>query len=372
MITPVNRTPGVRSKVDLLKNSSAIIIAMTEKHDNFETDLTDLSASSDDAMLDNSLRPKRLTDYIGQTPIKENVSIFISAAKKRGEPIEHILLYGPPGLGKTTLAHILANEMEVNIKITSGPAIQRSGDLVALLTNLQEGDVLFIDEIHRLQRNIEEVLYAAMEDYAIDLILGKGPSAKSMRMNLPKFTLVGATTKFGSLSSPLRDRFGAVHRLDFYNEDELAEIIRRSAKILNIEIEKTAIAEIAKRSRRTPRIANRILKRVRDWAEVKHNGKVNLKIAQEAITKLDIDEMGLDKNDRDYLKTIIDKFAGGPVGLETLAAALSEDRDTIEDVIEPYLLQLGFITRTNRGRVATPAAYSHLKIAIKLEPKTLF
>ncbi len=345
---------------------------MTELHDNFETDLTGAAALQDDEVLDNSLRPKKLVDYIGQVPIKENVSIFISAAKKRGEPIEHILLYGPPGLGKTTLAHILANEMEVNIKITSGPAIQRSGDLVALLTNLQEGDVLFIDEIHRLQRNVEEILYAAMEDYAIDLILGKGPSAKSMRMNLPKFTLVGATTKFGSLSSPLRDRFGAVHRLDFYDEDELAEIIRRSAKILNIKIDPAAIAEIAKRSRRTPRIANRILKRVRDWAEVKHNGSVNLKIAQEAIAKLDIDEVGLDKNDREYLTTIIKKFSGGPVGLETLAAALSEDKDTIEDVIEPYLLQLGFISRTNRGRVATPAAYGHLNIVTKPEPKTLF
>lgn len=345
---------------------------MAQSHDNFETDLTDLSASSDDEVLDSSLRPKRLTDYVGQVPIKENVSIFILAAKKRGEPIEHILLYGPPGLGKTTLAHILANEMEVNIKITSGPAIQRSGDLVALLTNLQEGDVLFIDEIHRLQRNIEEVLYTAMEDYAIDLILGKGPSAKSMRMNLPKFTLVGATTKFGSLSSPLRDRFGAVHRLDFYNEDELAEIIRRSAKILNIKIDQRAIEEIAQRSRRTPRIANRILRRVRDWAEVKHNGTIDLKIAKEAIHKLEIDQAGLDKNDRDYLAIIIEKFDGGPVGLETLAAALSEDHDTIEDVIEPYLLQLGFITRTNRGRVATPAAYMHLNIVMKAESATLF
>ncbi len=345
---------------------------MTEIHDNFETDLTDLSALADDEVLESSLRPKRLADYIGQTPIKDNISIFISAAKKRGEPIEHILLYGPPGLGKTTLAHILANEMEVNIKITSGPAIQRSGDLVALLTNLQKGDVLFIDEIHRLQRTVEEILYAAMEDYAIDLILGKGPSAKSMRMNLPKFTLVGATTKFGSLSSPLRDRFGAVHRLDFYNEDELTEIIRRSAKILNIKIEAGAIAEIAKRSRRTPRIANRILKRVRDWAEVKHDGQISAEIAREAITKLDIDQLGLDKNDRDYLLTIIKKFSGGPVGLETLAAALSEDRDTIEDVIEPYLLQLGFIARTNRGRVATPAAYDHLQIKARSEVKTLF
>jgi len=344
---------------------------MVNEHKNLETDLTEMSEIAEDIVLD-SLRPKKLIDYIGQVPIKDNVSIFIGAAKKRGEPIEHILLYGPPGLGKTTLAHILANEMEVSIKITSGPAIQRSGDLVALLTNLQEGDVLFIDEIHRLQRTVEEVLYSAMEDFAIDLILGKGPSAKSMRMNLPKFTLVGATTKFGSLSSPLRDRFGAVHRLDFYDENELAEIIRRSAKILDIKIDTTAIAEIAKRSRRTPRIANRILKRVRDWSQVKHDGKIDAKIAREAISKLDIDELGLDKNDRDYLSTIIEKFSGGPVGLETIAAALSEDRDTIEDVIEPYLLQLGFINRTNRGRVATPAAYDHLKITRPSETNTLF
>ncbi len=345
---------------------------MTDNFENnLETDITDVTVLQEDEALDFSLRPKRLRDYVGQESIKENIVIFTSAAKKRGEPVEHILLYGPPGLGKTTLAHILANEMEVNIKITSGPAIQRSGDLVALLTNLETGDVIFIDEIHRLQRNVEEILYAAMEDYAIDLVLGKGPSAKSMRMNLPKFTLVGATTKFGSLSSPLRDRFGAVHRLEFYSEDELAEIVRRSAQLLNIKIDQAATVEIAKRSRRTPRIANRILKRVRDWAEVKYSGKIDLRVAKEAIAKLDIDDLGLDKNDRDYLHAMIDKFNGGPVGLETLAATLSEDKDTIEDVIEPYMLQLGFINRTNRGRIVTSAACDHLNVAQKKEQAEL-
>lgn len=340
------------------------------ENSNTEVDLTDTSEILEDVVLD-SLRPKKLGDYVGQNSIKENLEIFISAASKRGEPVEHILFYGPPGLGKTTLAHILSNEMGVNIKITSGPAIQRSGDLVALLTNLQPGDVLFVDEIHRLMRNVEEILYSAMEDYAIDLIIGKGPSAKSMRMSLPKFTLVGATTKFGALSSPLRDRFGAIHRLEFYSEAELAEIIRRSAKILGIEIEPTAINEIAKRSRRTPRIANRILKRVRDWADVKHDGKITLKIAKEAISKLDIDMIGLDRNDREYLRAIIEKFDGGPVGLDTLAATLSEDKDTIEDVIEPYLLQLGFINRTNRGRMVTPGGYSHLGLVQKKGQETL-
>lgn len=328
---------------------------------NLETDLSE--NSFEEAEFEVTLRPKQFTDYIGQKQVKENLVIYIEAAKKRAEPIEHLMLYGPPGLGKTTLAHIIANETGVNIRVTSGPAIERAGDLVSILTNLAEGDILFIDEIHRLNRNIEEVLYPAMEDYAIDLILGKGPSAKTMRINLPQFTLIGATTKIGSLSSPLRDRFGAVHRLEFYSEEELAEIIRRAAQILNVKIEKDGIAEIAKRARRTPRIANRILKRVRDYAEVKYDGVITKNIAREALDQIDIDELGLDRNDREYLKTIISKFSGGPVGLDTIAAATSEDRDTIEDVIEPYLLQLGFIDRTPKGRIAKESAYTHLNIA---------
>lgn len=344
----------------------------TKKDENFESDLLDDSFSEDDEILDFSLRPKKIADYIGQNQIKENLVIFIEAARRRNEPVEHMLFYGPPGLGKTTLANIIASEMGVNIRTTSGPAIQRSGDLVSLLTNLAESDVLFIDEIHRLSRTVEEVLYSAMEDYAVDLILGKGPSAKAMRINLPKFTLVGATTKFGSLSSPLRDRFGFVHRLEFYEEPELEEIIRRSAKILNVEIDAGGTAEIAKRARKTPRIANRLLKRVRDFAEVRHNGKITRSIAQEAITKLDIDDLGLDRNDRAYLKMIIEKFAGGPVGLETIAAATSEDKDTIEDVVEPYLLQLGFINRTNRGRLVTTLAYQHLGVIEPFNQEKLF
>ena len=329
--------------------------------DNLETDL-DPSSFAEEDEFELTLRPKRFDDYVGQNQIKENLIIFIKAAKQRNEPIEHLMLYGPPGLGKTTLAHIIANETEVGIRVTSGPAIERAGDLASILTNLGDGDILFIDEIHRLNRNIEEVLYPAMEDYAIDLIMGKGPSAKTMRINLPKFTLIGATTKIGSLSSPLRDRFGAIHRLEFYTEKELAEIVRRAAIILEVKIDEGGINEIAKRSRRTPRIANRILKRVRDYAQVKYDGIITQKIAKEALDKIEIDDLGLDRNDRDYLVTIIKKFNGGPVGLDTIAAATSEDRDTIEDVIEPYLLQLGFIDRTKKGRIAKELAYKHLKI----------
>jgi len=325
-----------------------------------EKNIINTEIIEEDIELDNSLRPKKLSDYVGQNAIKENLDIFISAAKKRNEAVEHILLYGPPGLGKTTLAHIIANEMGANMRVTSGTAIERAGDLASILTSLQDGDILFIDEIHRLNRNIEEVLYPAMEDYAIDMILGKGPSAKTLRLDVPKFTLIGATTKIGALSSPLRDRFGNVFRLEFYETEELEDIIKRSAKILNIKHQKNGLVEIAKRSRKTPRVANRILKRVRDFAEVKHQGEIDEEIAGLALAMLDIDKLGLDKTDRMILECIIDKFNGGPVGLDALAAATSEDRDTIEDVIEPYLMRLGFIDRTPRGRVATPGAYEHL------------
>ena len=312
--------------------------------------------------LENSLRPKTLDEYIGQTKVKENLRVYIEAAKKRGEPLDHVLLYGPPGLGKTTLSNIISNEMNSNIKITSGPAIEKPGDLAALLTNLSEFDVLFIDEIHRLNKSVEEILYPALEDYTLDIIIGKGPSARSIRLDLPKFTLIGATTKAGSLTTPLRDRFGIVERLELYEPDDLQKIVKRSAGILNVNIDDKASMEIAKRSRGTPRIANRILKRVRDYALVLGNGDVDLEMAKIALNKLEIDDLGLDQTDRNILFTIINKYAGGPVGIEALAATTGEEIETIEDVYEPFLMQIGFISRTPRGRIALPTAYEHLNI----------
>lgn len=307
-----------------------------------------------------SLRPHALSEYIGQTKAKNNLSVFIQAAKKRGEPLDHVLLYGPPGLGKTTMAGIIANEMGVNMRITSGPAIEKSGDLAAILTNLNQNDILFIDEIHRLNRSVEEILYPAMEDYAIDIIIGKGPSARSIRLDLPKFTLVGATTRAGQLTSPLRDRFGVMLRLEMYSPEELNSIVSRSAGILGIEAEPEGTFEIARRSRGTPRIANRLLKRVRDFAQVKGDGKITKQVADAALQTLEIDRLGLDSVDRRMLTSIIRYFGGGPVGLETLAATIGEEACTLEDVYEPYLLQIGFLTRTPRGRCATLEAYSHL------------
>ncbi|MDU6632011.1 Holliday junction branch migration DNA helicase RuvB [Veillonella sp.] len=310
-----------------------------------------------------SLRPKYFNEYIGQREAKDNLNIYIQATKQRGEALDHVLLYGPPGLGKTTLAGIIANELGVNFRITSGPAIEKAGDLAAILTNLDEHDVLFIDEIHRLSRSVEEVLYSAMEDYALDIIIGKGPSARSVRIDLPKFTLVGATTRAGALAAPLRDRFGIVSRLEYYKQEELEFIVTRAAEILNIGIETAGASEIARRSRGTPRIANRLLKRVRDFAQVVGDGVITADIADEALKRLHVDKMGLDRIDRRVLKCIIENYDGGPVGIETIAAAVSEERDTIEDVYEPYLMQLGFLGRTPRGRVATKLAYDHLGIS---------
>ena len=312
--------------------------------------------------MENTLRPKLLNEYIGQDKVKENMKIYIEAAKKRKEPLDHVLLYGPPGLGKTTLASIIANEMKSNIKITSGPAIEKPGDLAAVLTNLEEFDVLFIDEIHRLSKSVEEILYPALEDFTLDIMIGKGPSAKSIRIDLPKFTLIGATTKAGSLTTPLRDRFGIVHRLELYSIENLSKIVMRSAKILKIEIEKEASYEIARRSRGTPRIANRLLKRVRDYALVIGDGNIDLKITKLALNALEIDEMGLDEIDRKLLETMITTYKGRPVGIETLATTIGEEIDTIEDVYEPYLIQIGFIARTPRGRIPLIGAYNHIGV----------
>lgn len=316
--------------------------------------------SSDDWQY--SLRPRRLKEYIGQDKAKENLSVFIQAALKRGEALDHVLLYGPPGLGKTTLAGIIANELGVNFRVTSGPAIERSGDLAALLTNLGERDVLFIDEIHRLSRSVEEVLYSAMEDFALDIIIGKGPSARSIRLDIAPFTLVGATTRAGALAAPLRDRFGVISRLEYYQPSALVEIIKRAADILSIRIEEEGALEIARRSRGTPRVANRLLKRVRDFAQVSGDGAITASLADEALGRLEVDKAGLDRTDRRMLDTMVKKFAGGPVGLDTLAAAISEETDTIADVYEPFLLQLGFIMRTPRGRVVTRAGYEHMNV----------
>lgn len=325
--------------------------------------------------IDRALRPLKLADYVGQSAIKEQLSIFITAAKQRHEPLDHLLLFGPPGLGKTTLAHIIANEMGVNLRQTSGPVLERPGDLAAILTNLEKNDVLFIDEIHRLSPVVEEILYPALEDYQIDIMIGEGPAARSIKLDLPPFTLVGATTRAGALTNPLRARFGIVNQLQFYSTEELVRIVKRSAGLLNVKVDEQGALEIARRSRGTPRIANRLLRRVRDFAQVKGNGLVSREIADAALRMLDVDKIGLDSVDRKFLRIILDKFAGGPVGIDNLASALGEDRETLEDVIEPYLIQNGLIQRTQRGRVATGAAYRHFGLANPASagmPKDLF
>jgi len=330
--------------------------------DESQTEVTTPKKKKEDSLLDNTLRPRRLNEYVGQDRIKENILIMIEAAKKRKEPIEHLLFYGPAGLGKTTLAHIISHETRSNIKITSGPALERTGDLASLLTNLEEGDVLFIDEIHRLNRIVEEALYPAIEDFRLDIVVGKGPSAQVLELPLPKFTLVGATTRAGLMTNPLRSRFGNSFRLNLYSPDEIGKIIKRSAEILNIPTDKIGLETISLCSRRNPRVANRLLKRVRDFAEVRGKGIIDKEIAKKALGMLEIDDIGLEKTDREIIKVLIEKFEGGPVGLKTLAAALSEEEDTLLDIYEPYLMELGFLARTPRGRVATPAAYAHLGI----------
>ena len=326
--------------------------------------------SPEEEVLFVSLRAKEWTEFFGQTNLKKSLQIAISAAKKRKEPIEHVLLYGPPGLGKTTISHLIAREMNVNIKVTSGPAIERAGDLASILTNLEKGDVLFIDEIHRLNKLVEETLYPAMEDYALDIVIGKGPSARTLRLDLPQFTIIGATTRIGLLSAPLRDRFGVVHRLNFYTPVELEEIIRRGAEKLKTEVDKNSIKEISVRARGTPRIALKLLKRVRDYAEVHGDGKINEDITRESLKMLEVDSLGLDNNDVRYLKALIEKHSGGPVGVETMASTISEDISTIEDVVEPYLMQIGFVKRSPRGRMATKIAYEHLGLSFEDQGKS--